>query len=199
MDINDVRKWFYGWNAFQMRLAASEPRQHGNGFFQIDLHNGYRLHVWDPEHIHSQHLAVPIHDHRFSFESMVLVGEQHHVTYDVDFGSDAPTHQIYKAIPRLLEDTALIPTEMMVRISNPHEQIILAGDKYSFEYKQFHETPNVDYVVTLLEKTKIDVEHDARILCPVGLQPDNDFTRYDMSPFEQWEVIRKAVERVLQT
>ena len=48
---------------------------HGLGFIQLQLEGGQRLHVWHPSLPRRKCYEESfIHDHRFSFESTVLVG-----------------------------------------------------------------------------------------------------------------------------
>ena len=194
-----VRDFLHSFDTVKHILADDiEPRQHGNGFFQLDLYNGYRLHVWDPDYPIAQKVPTPIHDHRFTFESLVLYGVQKHVTYKMEFDSKYPTHQIYEARPRIQEDTGLYATERYVSVGDRHVRTIPAGKSYVFGNKLFHETPNDSYVVTLLKKIEVDYNHLPRVLCPVGYEPDNEFTRYDLPSDERWRVIEKAINLVLE-
>ena len=200
MFLNDVKEFLHNINAVRFRLADGEPRQHGNGFFQLDLYNGYRLHVWDPDYPAPQSITTPIHDHRFSFTSLVLYGTQRSVTYDIVESPESipATHQVYEVTPRIAEDTVLVPTENMVAIRLPITLEIPTGRFYRFPAKAFHETPNDSYVVTLLKKLDVDPGHKARVLCPIGVKPDDNFTRYDLSVDARWQVIEKAIRKVLE-
>lgn len=56
---------------------------HGLGFVQVQLQGEQRLHVWHPELPRRscfEHSAI--HDHRFSFVSRVLTGEQINHRYE---------------------------------------------------------------------------------------------------------------------
>ena len=107
MDLTDAKDFLNSYDDVKSRLSVGNPRQHGNGFFQLDLYNEYRLHVWDPAYPLPQKVATPIHDHRFAFESLVLYGTQKHVTYNITITYNSrivtPTHQIYEANPDIMK------------------------------------------------------------------------------------------------
>ena len=63
------------------RLRELEPRVHGNGFIQCDLPHRKRLHIWGHPAIPRQKVSSPIHDHVFSFASIVLVGRLVNIVY----------------------------------------------------------------------------------------------------------------------
>jgi hypothetical protein len=46
----------------ELRDSDNYPRVHGNGFIQLDLPDGKRLHVWD-EDIPRQKVNTSMHDH----------------------------------------------------------------------------------------------------------------------------------------
>src|SRR4051812_43978314 len=57
-----------------LRYLNTEPRVHPNGFIQLDLKPGLRLHVWDVQ-IKAQEPPTPVHDHIFDMRSQVLLGQ----------------------------------------------------------------------------------------------------------------------------
>ena len=194
-----ARNMLVDYENVRSSLATGLPRQHGNGFFQLDLKTGYRLHVWDPTAPRAQSVRTPIHDHRFSFESLILFGTQRHFEYRVipTPEKNLSTHKIYEAKPRVRQDTLLTPTGVSVEASVSRRLYVPAGQVYSFQQHKFHETPVNEYVVTLLKKTKEDPNHAPRVLVPAGTEPDNDFTRYDMPTEHIWAIINEAVTKVV--
>ncbi len=68
----------------RVRFEDLKWRHHGLGMLQAELSDSLRVHIWHPK------LRTPemrglraVHDHRFSFESAVLVGAITDVPYDV--------------------------------------------------------------------------------------------------------------------
>lgn len=169
----------------QLDPKSLSVRRHGNGFLQVDVFENYRLHIWNPELPEAQIVHTPIHDHRFSFRSLVLYGRQYHWTYDPTIcEEDIATHYITAAIPQLDENTILVDTHVYVKVDAPVRYSIPAGYVYYFSKYEFHETPIKEYTITLLEKQDNDATYYPRVLCPVGLKPDNDYDRYQMSEEE---------------
>ena len=199
--LDEAKAYLQSWEHVRHNLALDRPRQHGNGFFQLDLDGGYRLHVWDPDAPIAQVVHTPIHDHRFSFESLVLSGEQTHVEYIV-LQNVLPTvtknYNICEVRYGDTEDTKLVNTGIGVFADVVEKVVVPAGEIYDFRMYAFHETPNLGYVVTLLRKTKVDSNHKPRVLCPIGMEPDNDFNRYDLSVDTQWDIIRRAIAVVCE-
>ena len=199
--LDSALAWLRDWEA----KSLGNPRQHGNGFYQLDLSDGehdYRLHVWDPEAPQAQTQPTPIHNHRFSFLSLVLYGVQHHVTYSVEVlerGRSVykPTHHLYRVYDRNQEDTELVDANANVVARQLEHQTIQRGDAYSFRFGDWHETPVSELTVTLLEKTEVVQAWHPCVLIPWGVDPDNAFTRYDMSEDFVMDAIRRAMGKVL--
>ena len=177
-----------------------EVRRHGNGFLQVDLPNGTRLHIWNPELDAAQSVPTPIHDHRFSFRSIVLYGNLHHWVYDnLTPDSVMPTHHVYEAKPRHDEDTVLVDTGRVVRVGFPTCQTIPAGGSYSFGMHLFHETPIFEYAITVMKKLAPSPWHTPRVLCPWGMEPDNDYDRYSFSIEDGLRELTMAQQRLKET
>ena len=69
---------------------------HGLGFIQVQLQGDLRLHVWHPDLPRRrcfEHSAI--HNHRFRFESLVLVGVQINIKYSATPLQPA-THTLYR-------------------------------------------------------------------------------------------------------
>ena len=193
--LDDIRDWLHNWDAVYFRLAQGPPRQHGNGFFQLDLYNGYRIHVWDPDAPSPQQPATPIHDHRFSFRSQVLIGVQGNLVYEVSSHSETPTHRVYTAVPDDRENSKLVPTGLFETLALHYQQTIRPGQEYTLKMGQFHETPNGGYVVTLLKKTRVDPQRSPRVLCPIDKTPDHEFSRYSLPKADRWNVLERAIKK----
>ena len=199
--LESALEWLKDWESRSME----NPRQHGNGFYQLDLSDGehrYRLHVWDPEAPQAQVVPTPIHNHRFSFRSLVLYGSQHHVTYSIDAvrrgqSIQRPTHRIYRAYQRDGEDTELVSANLNCVVRQTGHKVIPMGHTYEFEWGHWHETPVPELTVTLLEKTEVIEAWRPCVLVPIGADPDNVFTRYDLSQDFIMDAVQQAMGKVL--
>lgn len=97
----------------------------------------------------------------------------------------------------------LVPYGQRMHISAPEIQIVRVAyneanrwnniNTYSMRPKEFHETFAPEPTVTLMKKT-VRVQGVARILVPVGKEPDNDFNRYTMLDDQTlWNIIDDIV------
>jgi hypothetical protein len=186
------------------RDAGHKPRVHGNGFVQLDLVGGTRLHLFGHPEVPHQESYTGIHDHRFSFESKILCGVLTNQVYAM--GSGPPTHHVYSpepakgpfakcrardAYPSPLdctypdcqcervptEDTDLIPTGEDVHLFKMVPQMYRPGQCYFFPWRELHETIADIPTVTIINKTEKHPDYDVRVMVPYGEKPDNNFKR----------------------
>lgn len=189
------------WPAY----GLSTTRLHGNGFIQVDIAPNLRLDVWAEELAGlAQKISTPIHDHRFSFRSTVLLGRLRHTVYQVaprfrTFPPPVMTHQLWEARPRQGEDTVLQPTGSYVNLSVQEVLEIPAGQTYEFRALWFHRSdPLTPTVVTLLTKTGVVPGAVGRVAVPLGVVPDNEFIRYGPDPAYLRVIVREALDAVLR-
>lgn len=180
----------------QARNEGRVPRVHGNGFIQLDLDPTTRLHVWGHPDIPRQSITSAIHDHVFDFRSEVLVGELHNYRYNVVADRDG-VFRVYRPRVRQGEDTILVADDEPNRV-HAHQseiEVVPAGDAYSMERGQFHETVVNAPTITLMRKNGKTLGQNPngarpRVLVPFEFQPDNNFNRYDALPVEKiWWII----------
>ncbi len=180
-------------------------RVHGNGFIQIDLEPGLRFHVWD-ESIPRQAIQTPIHDHRFSFISRILMGELINISYEAIPIPPEPqasreggwylkpvAHRLHTPVPGDREDTKLVPvdeSEYFMEVQSRGSY--LEGQEYSFEARDFHETQHQGLTATLMRKTSEIPDHRVRVACPVDLEPDNIFNRYEVDIDAMWRIVERV-------
>jgi len=159
-------------------LENDTARVHGNGFIQVDISPDRRLHIWPEDMKAIQATATPIHDHRFSFNSTVLVGCVANISVHC-LSNPRGDYQIYEANPRDKEDTRLLPTGNYVKIAPIQDKVVREGKTYCFERYEFHETRPKGFSVTSMRKSRVDRSWIPRVLVPRGQEPDNEFNRYD--------------------
>lgn len=183
-------------NIDKFKKTAESITLHGLGFLQVQLQANQRLHVWHPELPRRRCFAhSSVHDHRFAFRSLVLVGTQINTVYQTDRHATAMTHDLYLHEgertqfgnrPWVCDGQAFVfPT---------HPQIVRAGESYDMNAYVFHSTtPAGDgRVVTLMTKT-FEGEVGAHSTCTIGIAPDVDFDRKQWTETDLWQVVRDAV------
>jgi hypothetical protein len=184
----------------QVHSLGAKPRIHGNGFIQLDFSPSVRLHVWGP-HIPRQKVDTPVHNHRFSFTSLVLRGSMINRRYE--FGPplrrpDYPpmqTHRIYIARARNLEDTVLQRTEATVALVRGNDTVIPMGHSYSMQAGEVHESIVYDSTVTVIMKDGPSLAQQGptpTVYVPLDIEPDNSFDRYSIPENRLWAMIEEA-------
>lgn len=160
----------------RVRKAFEDPygRVHGNGFVQLDVDDGIRVHIWGHPAVPTQKTPTPIHNHRFGFVSTTIVGRMVNVRYSLLRGA---THDVYEPTVREGEDTVLRCTGEAVRPVGDHVEECFAGDCYHMPPGEFHETFVTGLTVTVMAKTD-QTEAVPQVLCRSGQEPDNQFHRY---------------------
>lgn len=175
--------------------TGSGIRLHGNGFIQIDMPDKTRLHIWDPSLLaRAQSVSTQIHDHRFSFESESIFGVLIHQPYVEKY--DGVRYDVYHPRMRHDEDTTLEDSGLDISIEPLLPQSISRGERYQFEFGEFHETRYDDLAITLMTKTHVSKRWTPRVLCRQEQNPDNSFDRYQYSDKILWGIVRQAFHRV---
>lgn len=169
-----------------------DPVIHPNGFIQLWMHDGRRMHFWHPE-IPRQKVASPIHDHIFDMWSEVLLGRLVHTEVETILDSDG-YYNVWVVRSTRDSETVLENTGRRVRAEYKPSQILMAGDHYAFPAESFHVTRDSNPCVSIITKGKT-YPGSPRVLVPYGTEPDNEFERDAFEPFEleQW-MTRVVVE-----
>ncbi|WP_366516209.1 hypothetical protein [uncultured Pseudomonas sp.] len=166
---------------------------HGLGFIQVQLQGGQRLHVWHPVLPRRSCFAhSAIHNHRFSFDSRVLVGLQININYRATNAEDGEaTHRLY------LHEGARTPNggrpwvpNAPVIMTEKQRWEIPAGATYHIEAYDFHRTePGGDGRVATLMTKRTEGKAGAMSSCAIGIEPDTDFDRFQLSPNQLWAYV----------
>lgn len=169
---------------------------HGLGFVQVQLTEDWRLNVWHPDLPRRKCLEhSKIHNHSFSFQSMVLAGELREEVYR--FGNcDASHPKAMRAYrhdgprtkfgnrPWLMEQGYYAP----VLTTNIHE--VKAGQLYHAHGPDFHMTEALGdgRLATLMAKTERH-HTPAHTMVEAGVEPDADFDRFQWPEEALWTAV----------
>lgn len=169
---------------------------HGLGFIQVKLPANRRLHVWHPDLPRRKCFEhSPIHNHRFSFRSTVLVGRQVNRRYNVIewAASDRGSHNVISHDgPRSAKGGRLSFPNGSATVSALPDENYEPGQSYEMPVLQYHETPNTGVVVTLMEKL-VEGEVHASTLIEHGHTFDQGFDRFQWSEDRLWSVVVDAL------
>jgi hypothetical protein len=186
-------------------LPTLNWRHHGIGCLQAYLHEGVdevRVHVWHPS------LVLPgfdvsngaAHDHRFSFESTVLLGALYNTRIDTSTlgGGDWRLFKVEnaRAAQSRTGHFACNTTELPGTLNAwGTGQWIGAGASYSMHAREFHCSTVQELAVSIMTKTG-HVDGPARILCRVDRPLIHAFGSTEFGSREA-EIVRNASDALL--
>ncbi len=185
-----VEKWMNG----EYKLDA-DIRLHGNGFIQLDLGNDSRLHIWSDDLPTAQRVNTAIHNHRFSFNSSVLLGTLINKEYRFLTGG-AGAYKLYHPESREGQSTELVATGQLGDFKLRGDNVLQAGEEYRFRAGDFHETQWEGLTATYFHKTMIHHGFEPSVACKIDEEPDNDFDRYEGEGVELWYFVDQVMEKV---
>lgn len=170
---------------------------HGLGFIQVQLEGGQRLHVWHPElprRTCFEHSAI--HDHRFSFRSYVMIGAMCNIEYWAEPSESGEYLTYLHEGPRSPNGGRPWTPDQRVNLYETSQADVRAGHNYLMRSYKFHKTvPLGDgRVATLMQKLD-EGERGARSTCRFGVQPDDDFDRFQWSRTQLWEIVNDVLGR----
>lgn len=173
---------------------------HGLGFIQVKLPGGRRMHVWHPDLPRRACFQwSSIHNHRFSFRSTVLAGQQVNRRYNVvEVDPANPLLGAHETHDRVSHDGPRSPKGGRLSfvaggaIATPlPDELYFPGQSYEMPVLQYHETPNDGVVITVLEKLHEGTLH-ASTLIESGHDFDQDFDRFQLPPARLWAFVIDA-------
>lgn len=177
------------------RMKDNVPVVHGNGFIQVWLSGSERLHVWHPK-CPRQHTYTGLHDHRFSFRSTIFRGRIVNRTWDERAGNayDIWTPRQAHDVPNSSQESLLCHTGRTCSLTNGHEDVYGAGEHYDMAIGQIHDGfAHSKMAVTVMRVTGRNLDWPVRVLCPMGLSPDNAFQRHGFGSNWLWHLIEEAM------
>lgn len=166
---------------------------HGLGFIQVQLQGNQRLHVWHPELPRRscfEHSAI--HNHRFNFTSLVLIGQQININVrPVDAEEGEATHLLYlHEGARSANGGRPWTPNAPVAMTELNHQTIEAGEEYFMPAYHFHRTePGGDGRVATIMTKLAEGKRGAMSSCRIGVEPDTDFDRFQLPPAELWRFV----------
>jgi hypothetical protein len=165
---------------------------HGLGFIQVVLPGEQRMHVWHPDLPRRncyQHSAV--HNHRFSFTSRVLKGQQRNVRADVEIVKEGTHLLISHNGPRSEKGGRLSYPVAECNVYYGGMEIYGPGEEYYMRELEYHHTPCEGVVITLMTKHKSGTIH-ANSVITKGVDFHYDFDRFQLSPDQLFAYVTDA-------
>jgi hypothetical protein len=176
----------------EIKRVGKNIRVHPNGFIQLDLEDGYRLHFFLDNAVYVRFPQTPIHTHAFVLESRVLVGEITNVEYEV---AEDPQGDLclYRAMSM---ETPLEKVEgVTYSISDKKEQIVKVGEAYAVKTGVFHESLHKGDTITVVRKIRTDAICQIDVLCQKGQKPSESLDRKSIPEPVLWERLESVLKK----
>lgn len=169
---------------------------HGLGFIQLILGGNQRMHVWHPDLPRRdcyEHSAI--HNHRFGFRSRVLKGVQVNRRCDLEIVKPGTGSHILISHngPRSDKGGRLSYPVADVNVIERELEKYSAGQEYFMPAMEYHYTPCVGVVVTLMTKTE-ETQLHANSVIRSGVDFHYDFDRFQLSPTELFAYVVDALQ-----
>lgn len=185
----------------QALAAGNQLRLHQNGFIQLDMMDGVsRLHIWADDMLKAQDPRTPIHNHRFCFESQVILGQLTHVEYEWlneethmnNIQNNDPVCELFTGAG---DYEHLVSTGQMGTVHMTGQFQLPAGRMYSFSHGFYHDSWGHGLTATIMTKTEVDCIPFATVVVPLGEGgPDNNFRRDQYPQSDMMEYVARVLE-----
>lgn len=186
----------YSMSTFHDPMTANISL-HGLGFIQVQLQGNQRLHVWHPELPRRKCFEnSAIHNHRFNFTSRVLIGQQINIKVrPVNAVEGAATHLLYlHEGARTANGGRPWTPNAPVAMDEYTSETIEAGQEYFMPAYHFHRTePGGDGKVATIMTKLAEGKRGAMSSCRIGIEPDTDFDRFQLSPALLWSYVLEVL------
>lgn len=155
-----------------LKSTGCQPKWFGLGFIQLKLDEKNRMHFWHPDlPPDDPAFNEEFHDHRYGFESRVLVGE---ITNEL-----VNVQPSFQTTDYILNEVCCAGGGMeelaYVSISDPVTFTVAAGQSYALTADVFHRV-RVSSCVTLQTRTE-ELKTKARVITRAGVPSSNPFDR----------------------
>jgi hypothetical protein len=148
----------------EIKRVGKNIRVHPNGFIQLTLEDGYRLHLFLDKEVYERFPRTPIHTHAFVLESRVMLGEVTNIEYEV---AEDPHGDLCMYTAKNMESELEKVIGKTYSISNKKEEVIKVGEEYHVRINTFHESLHRGDTITIVRKIKKDSEMNG--VCPIDI------------------------------
>ncbi len=172
-----------------LKATGCQPKWFGLGFIQLKLDEKNRMHFWHPDLLPDDAaFNEEFHDHRYGFQSRVLVGEITNELVNISH-ENGPFDYILNEV--CCSGGGM--TEIHhASISDPVTFTVSAGQSYSLAADVFHRV-RVSRCVTLQTRTE-ELKTKARVLTRAGIPSSNPFDR-SIDAETLWNYIEELLPR----
>lgn len=141
-------------------------QQHPLGFlcakWKLDAERTLRIHVWDSGLNYCQEPNWPIHDHTFSFKSIVLSGKVQNKLYVLSDKENGRKFELFE-VEYADERSSLVHVNGSISITPSSTALYQNGDAYNVDAGALHRTAlRSGFAVTVLATNRVQSASDCR-------------------------------------
>lgn len=170
-------------------LKETNPHYFGLGFIQCKINKYERIHIYHPDLMPIVNIEEEVHNHRYDFESTILLGSITNKKYEFIEGSKQ-TH--------FLQNESCNETIKVENNQNKYgtinlisEDTVNVGESYFMRYDEFH-TFQTTQCITYLKRS--DYKQDlAQVIRPLNNEIICPFSK-KLKEEECWEIINKTLK-----
>jgi hypothetical protein len=179
-------------NDLEKILMKTTPNFFGLGFIQCKINQSERIHFYHPKLIPTVNIEEEIHNHRYDFESTILMGQISNKKYKFIETQDNPTHFLQNESCNE-EVKAENETPVFGTIVLESDDCVVQGQSYLMKFDEFH-TFSTSKCITHLKRSDYKQEL-AQVVRPLGSQIICPFS-IKLSQDECWDIIKDCLREL---
>lgn len=173
-------------------LLKTNPQYFGLGFIQCKINKYERVHVYHPDLMPIVNIEEEIHNHRYDFDSIILMGQIKNKKYEFIEDEINPTHflQNESCNESIKEEN---PKNVYGRIALISEEVVTQGHSYFMNSEEFH-TFETKECITYLKRS--DYKQDmAQVIRPLNAKIICPFSK-KLSQEQCWLIIEDCLKKL---
>jgi hypothetical protein len=163
----------------------------GLGFLQLKLNDTQRMHFWHPGFSRERE---EVHNHRYNFRSIVLVGDMYQELFRFEPSADWPnhhyTHEEFETVCKPGHDGSDDEIRIYGTLKPVFATSLVAGVEYSIDADTLHRI-EANRCVTFLQRES-PIKTHAKVVREIGTQSTCPFAE-SVPENEMWQMIEDCL------
>lgn len=177
-------------NELKEIVSKTEPKFFGLGFIQCKINDRERIHFYHPTLVPTVNIEEEVHNHRYDFESTILMGKINNKKYQFIEDNDNATH--------FLQSESCNESIKIEKSNNIYGTVVLESDEciskgeaYLMKFYEFH-TFHTTKCITYLKRSSYK-QDTAQVIRPINSEIICPFS-IKLSPEECWNIINDCLK-----
>jgi hypothetical protein len=177
-------------NEIKKIVSKTDPKFFGLGFIQCKINDQERMHFYHHSLVPTVNLEEEVHNHRYDFESTILMGKINNKKYQFIEDDNNPTH--------FLQNESCNELIKVEKSNNIYGRIVLESDEciskdetYLMKFNEFH-TFHTNKCITYLKRSSYK-QDTAQVIRPINSEIICPFS-IKLSHQECWDIINDCLK-----